>query len=111
MKPWRITEDFYNKKREDYRSQQVEIQHRFGSLQEADEDYYTSAEYLIQLANRAKSLFESSEAPVKRQFLKLLLQNCQLEGKNVSYSYRKPFHLFNKRASRQNWLPVVDTML
>lgn len=34
------------------------------NLHTADEDYYITSEYLLQLANCASELFESSEAPL-----------------------------------------------
>ena len=80
-----ITESFYDKKREEYRSKQQEITDRISRLGIADEEYYLTSEYLLQLANRAYELFMSSKAEEKRQLLKLTLQNLKLEGKKVEF--------------------------
>ncbi len=74
-------------------------------LFEADEEYYITAEYLLQLANRAYDLFLSSEAEDKRQLLKLTLQNLKLEGKKVEFELVKPFDKVLACATRQSWLP------
>jgi len=77
---WRITESYYNKKREELRAKQKGIFDKISRLGFADEEYYLTSEYLLQLANRAYDLFISSEAKEKRQLLKLTLQNLKFRG-------------------------------
>lgn len=101
----RITESFYNKKREEFRERQEKIQLRLSTLQSADEEYYLSVSYLLKVANKAPGLFKSSEVTVKRQILKLLLQNCQVNDASLCVAYRSPFDLFAKATSRTKWLP------
>lgn len=60
------------------------------NLQEAEDEYYLTASYLLQLTNRAYDLFASSEIEQKRQLLKLVLQNLTLEGRKVRYEAIKP---------------------
>ncbi len=71
----------------------------------ADEEYYLTSEYLLQLANRAYDLFISSEAEEKRQLIKLTLQNLKLEGKKVEFELVKPFDKVFACAGSQDWLP------
>lgn len=61
------------------------------------------------VANKAPGLFKSSEVTVKRQILKLLLQNCQVDDVSLCVAYRSPFHLFAKATSRTEWLPESST--
>ena len=79
------------------------------NLQKAEDDYYLTANYLLQLSKQAYELFVSSEMEQKRQLLKLLLQNPTLEGKKVRYSLIKPFDTILNYADRQLWLPRVDS--
>ena len=51
----------------------------------ADEEYYLTAQYLVQIASRAKELFASSEPEEKRLILKMAFQNLSLDGKIVRY--------------------------
>ena len=60
---------------------------------------------LVKVANKAPALFKGSEPTVKRQILKLLLQNCQVNGATLCPTYRSPFGAFAKGASHQKWLP------
>ena len=99
-----ITESFYAKKQKEYRTKQKEINGKMAKLQFADEEYYLTSEYLLKLASKASKLFESSELKEKRLLLKLTLQNLELEGKKVRYTYQKPFDTIANYASRQAWL-------
>ncbi|MDD5432508.1 MAG: recombinase family protein [Candidatus Omnitrophica bacterium] len=105
----RITEDMYNKLRQDYRIKQEEIQDKLNSLQKSDEEYYETASYILKVANKAPQLFESSEPEIKRQLLKLTLQNCELKDATLCPTIRRPFSIFAEGSSRQNWLPLVDS--
>jgi hypothetical protein len=100
-----ITESFYNKKREEYRTKQKDISDKISRLGLADEEYYLTSEYLLQLANRAYDLFISSEAQEKRQLLKLTLQNLRIENNSVKFELVKPFDQVFACTSRQTWLP------
>lgn len=52
-------------------------------LQEAEDNYYITAKYLLELANRAYDLFISSEVEERRQLVKLVLSNLRIEGNIV----------------------------
>ena len=86
-------------------AKQKEISGKIASLGIADEEYYLTSEYLLQLANRAYDLFMSSEAEEKRQLLKLTLQNLKLDGKKVEFELVKPFDKVFACAGSQSWLP------
>ncbi len=100
-----ITESYYSKKREEFRAKQKDISDKINRLGFADEEYYLTSEYLLQLANRAYDLFMSSEAIEKRQLLKLTLQNLKLDGKKVEFELVKPFDKVFACTTSQTWLP------
>jgi len=99
-----ITESFYEKKRKEYRAKQKEVNKKLSKLHYADEEYYVTSEYLLKLASKASELFESSEMHEKRLLLKLTLQNLELDGKKVRFTYQKPFNEIANYASRFAWL-------
>jgi hypothetical protein len=100
----RITESY--KKREEFRTKQKEISNKISKLGIADEEYYLTCEYLLQLASHAYDLFMSSEAEEKQQLLKLILRNLKLEDKKVEFELVKPFDKVFACSSRQSWLTV-----
>lgn len=57
---WRITDAEYDRFYQSFREQIANIDTRLGMLQEAEDNYYITAKYLLELANRAYDLFVSS---------------------------------------------------
>ena len=104
----RITDDEYDKFYQSFREQLAEIDTRLGMLQEAEDNYYITAKYLLELANRAYELFKSSEVEERRQLIKLVLQNLRVEGKSVRYDGLKPFDTILNYADNQLWLARWD---
>jgi len=80
-------------------------------LQEVEDNYYITAKYLLELANRAYELFESSEVEERRQLIKLVPQNLRVEGKKVRYDGIKPFDTILNYADNQLWLTTPPLTL
>ena len=81
----------YDKKLREYKERQGEILVDMRIHSDADEEFYLTANTVLNVAKRALEIFKSSEVPEKRQFLNFLLQNCQLDGKNLTFTMRNPF--------------------
>jgi len=94
----------YNKKQQEYRAKQEEVKQKMDSLQKADEEYYVTAFYILSLANRAYDLFLSSEPAIKRQLLKLLLQNCEIDHGSLRYTLNYPFSAIFSYTKSHSWL-------
>ncbi len=100
----RITDNEYDKFYQSFREQIADIDTRLSMLQEADDNYYITAKYLLELANKAYELFVSSEVEERRQLIKLVLSNLRVEGKIVRYDAQKPFDTILNFADHQRWL-------
>lgn len=87
----RITDEMYDKKLKEYKERQSAILTEMHIHSDADEEFYLTANTVLNIAKRALEIFKGSEVHEKRQFLNFLLQNCQLEGKNLMFSMRYPF--------------------
>ncbi len=101
----RITDDDYDRYFQSFKEQKADIASRLGILQEAEDNYYITAKYLLELANRAYELFKSSEVEERRQLIKLVLSNLRVEDKLVRYDAIKPFDTILNYADGQLWLP------
>jgi site-specific DNA recombinase len=55
-----------------------------GRHEKADQNFYVTADLVMNLAARAREIFESSEADEKRQLLNLVFQNLQLKDGSLS---------------------------
>ena len=87
----RITEDEYHKRIQRYRIEQKGIKEKLNNLHTADENYYTTTNYLLTLAKRIPQVFESSKPEVKRQLINLVLSNPTLNDVTICATIRKPF--------------------
>lgn len=95
----------YDKKLQEFRDKQDEIKNSMDRLQKADEEYYITATYILNLAKRAYDLFLSSEPDIKRQLLKLVLQNCEIKDASLTYKLNYPFSTIFNYTKSHNWLP------
>lgn len=89
----RITDEMYDSFLKEYKEKQAEILDQMQDHSDADEKFYITANITLNIAKRAKEIFESSEVEEKRQFLGFLLQNCVLNEKKLEFSMRSPFNL------------------
>jgi len=88
----KILQEDYDKKLEEYQTKQALINNELATHHKADKEYYITVALILRLAKRAYTIFKSSEAMEKRAFLKFLLQNCKLQGKNFTFELKKPFN-------------------
>ena len=107
----RITEDVYDKFFQSFQDKIIELDARLALLQEAEDNYYITATYILELAKRAYELFIRSEVEERRQLLKLVLSNLRVEGKSVRYDAIKPFDTLLSYAHSQPVLPRQDSNL
>lgn len=98
----------YDRKYQEFRASQKETKYKIDNLNKADHEYYITASYILSLANRAYDLFLSSEPMIKRQLLKLLLQNCSIDNGSLRYTLNYPFSEIFSYTSRHKWLPLDD---
>ncbi len=103
-----IDDEKYNRFNTSLRNQMHDISARLSRLQEAEDNYYLTARYILELSNRAYDVFKNSEAEQKRQLIKLILLNIRIKGENVLYDAQKPFDLFLEGADRIEWRPQGD---
>lgn len=70
----------------------------------ADSNYYVEAKKLLDVAQRAYEIFESSEDEEKRQFLQFMLQNSILRGRKLDFTLQTPFNDLLYYTDRKAWL-------
>lgn len=105
----RITEDTYDKFYNDFSNILKDTLIERENLQKAENDFFLTTNYILQLANRAHDLFKSSKPEQKRKILKLLLGNLQLDGRIVRYDLLKPFDEIFILEDRSLVLPRLDS--
>ena len=68
------------------------------------------ASHLLELAQNARSIFQSSQPAQNNKILKALLANCQINEKRFQLNLLKPFSVLVDSTLSQNWLIVADEL-
>ena len=107
---WRITQDIYDTKFKKEKELQADVLLQKEEHTNADTQYHIIAKSILSLAKRAVEIFDSSEPTEKRQFLNYLLQNCELNERNLEFSLRNPFNLIADYSSYPTVLRTVNNV-
>ena len=62
-----------------------------------------TAQRILELANRAHSLYLTRNHTERGHLPKSVLLNCATDGVNLTPTYRKPFDLIFQRAKNEEW--------
>ena len=99
----RITDSIYTKFFTHLKEEEAEVDSKLSALQNAQDNYYITANYILELSKRAYKLFLSSEMEERRQLLKLVFSNLTIDGKSVRIQAQKPFDTIFKCANSLSW--------
>ena len=104
-----ITKDMFNKKLKEYKEKQVELEVKMEQYTDADENFYLTANMMLNLAKKAYEIFQVSEVSEKRQLLNFLLQNLKLQGKNLVFELKTPFDTVLQASKCSNLFRGLDS--
>jgi len=76
---------------------------RLEQLQDADDNYHMTAQYVLTFIQLAHELFISSEVEERRQSIKLVLSNLELNDEIIVYKAHEPLDLIINSTDRQLW--------
>jgi hypothetical protein len=57
---------------------------------DTEENFYLTANIVLNLVKKAYEIFQASEISEKRQFLNFLIQNLTLNGKKINFELKTP---------------------
>jgi len=66
--------------------------------------YYEDGIKILELANRAYSLYVQQSPHEQHRLLNVLLWNCNLTNGTLCSTYKKPFDLLAQRVKNEEWL-------
>lgn len=89
----RIDESLFQKKLSEYKERERIIFQEMERHVNADESFHITANMVLNLARRAREIFESSKVDEKRQLLNFIFQNLELKEKKLSVILREPFKI------------------
>jgi site-specific DNA recombinase len=118
----KVPQEFFDRKNSDWRAEQAEILWKIEKHQNANCSYLEEGVGLLELGQKATSLYEKQEMREKRRVLDFIFSNCLWRDGSLIPNYRKPFDMLaltnvayqkKKATSRvksglsEIWLPVV----
>ena len=97
----------YNNLKQSLLLQKKELEEKIVRLPNDMQETQITLEYLLDVASRVNSLYNSSRIEKKRKILSAVFSNFFLNGSKLSYDIKKPFEIFLKRSNRLlNWAAV-----
>ena len=99
-----ITTDDYDRKCQELKNRQYNINEQIKSYLKADETFKITVNTVLSIASKAYDLFLSSTIEQKRKLISYVFSNLELKGATLQYSLKKPFDLMVNCSTYQEWL-------
>lgn len=100
----RITVDDYDKYATKHKAEMEDLDRKLVEYTNNDTSFQLTSAYLLELASKAKRIFESSQPEQKNKILRTLLANPTLNEKGLQLPLLKPFSVLIDTLKTQNWL-------
>ena len=108
----KISEELWTRKANEYREQELALESALERLsQPVTPERALSAGRILELANKAYSLYLTRNVTERGRLLRMVLLNCATDGTTLWPTYRKPFDLIFQRAQREEWSGREDLNL
>jgi site-specific DNA recombinase len=99
----KITEQFWAEKNSEWQEEANGLEMALQALNMASPDRLLTANRILELANKAYSLYLSQNASEQGKLLKLIVSNCATDGLTLCPQYRKPFDVIFERVKTEEW--------
>jgi Recombinase zinc beta ribbon domain/Recombinase len=104
----KIPEEFWERKMSEWSAEEQRIQMAISGLQQSPAERVLSAKRILELANKAYSLYLRQNPAEQAKLLRLVLLNCTIDAVNIYPAYRKPFDLIFQRTRNEEWSGRLD---
>jgi site-specific DNA recombinase len=98
-----ISDDFWQRKQADWESQDARLKGHISALKDSTiDDRLLDVHRILELAQRAHSLYLTRKPAERAELLKKVLLNCSTDGVSLYPTYRKPFDLIFERVKNED---------
>lgn len=94
----KVSDAFYGQKQKEYTARLDELEIRIARHDRADISYYDFGLKILELAKKAKFLYEMATPQEKQELLRFLLSNSTLKDGEADLSLKQPFLAISKHA-------------
>jgi len=92
----RIDENFFDQKSKEWKQEQYDIFRKIERHQRADRSYMEEGVKLLELAQRAVTLYEKQNMREKRRIINFVCSNSPWKDGRLLPNYRKPFDILSE---------------
>ena len=105
----KITEEFWEAKSAEWQEEEQALLASLRVLEQAgNPERALDRIRILELANKAHSLYVTQTPQEKAKLLRMVLSNCAVDAVSVYPTYRKPFDMIFERAKTGEWWAWVD---
>jgi site-specific DNA recombinase len=105
----KIGEELWDRKSAEWQSEEQQIFSSIQSLKAEKPGRLLDAARILELANKAHSLYEKQSPQEKAKLLKMVLSNCAIDAVSLYPTYRKPFDLIFRMEKTKEWCARRDS--
>ncbi len=98
-----VSDDVYQRSTAHWQNDADQLKLSIASFQGFNGDRLLDAKRILELANKAYSLYISQNSTEQAKLLKTVLLNCGVDEVSLYPSYRKPFDMIFQRAKNEEW--------
>ena len=103
-----ISTEMWDRKSQEWQNDLLAIQAEIERHRKANVDYYTDGLRILELAQRAYSLYLGQDSHEQRKLLDTVLLNCTFDRGTIIPTCRKPFDILAQSHEKTNWRPQGD---
>jgi site-specific DNA recombinase len=105
----KISEEFWERKAAEWQAEEEQIQHAIRRVERVKPERILDGIKILELANKAYSLYVKQTPDEKAKLLRLVLSNCSVDAVSLYPTYRKPFDLIFAKAKNEEWRARGDS--
>jgi DNA invertase Pin-like site-specific DNA recombinase len=105
----KISEELWTRKAIDWQTEEQQVLLTLQGFEQSQPDRILNGIRILELANKAHSLYLRQNSAEKAKLLKIVLSNCAVDAVSVYPTYRKPFDMIFQRVKTEEWCARRDS--
>ena len=105
----KISEEFWARKSAEWQQEEHQIRCSMKAAEVVQPERYLNSSRILELANKAYSLYVKQNHMERAKLLKMVLSNCGIDAVSLYPTYRKPFDLIFQKVKTEEWRARGDS--
>jgi site-specific DNA recombinase len=105
----KISEELWTRKAIEWQTEEQQVLLALQGFEQSQPDRILNSIRILELANKAHSLYLKQNSAEKAKLLRIVLSNCAVDAVSVYPTYRKPFDVIFQRVKTEEWCARRDS--